>query len=73
MEIFKISEVPASVPLPAALPLFATGFGVMGLFGWQKAEARGCLRLVDLSLWFGETATNGGLSFLCCLRRQVVA
>lgn len=30
------------VPLPAALPLFATGLGVMGLFGWRrkrKAEA----------------------------------
>jgi hypothetical protein len=23
-------------PLPAALPLFVTGLGVMGLFGWRK-------------------------------------
>jgi hypothetical protein len=23
-------------PLPAALPLFATGLGVVGLFGWRK-------------------------------------
>jgi hypothetical protein len=23
-------------PLPAALPLFATGLGAMGLFGWRK-------------------------------------
>jgi hypothetical protein len=33
---------PASTPLPAALPLFATGLGAMGLFGWRrkrKAEA----------------------------------
>ena len=27
---------PAATPLPAALPLFATGLGVMGLFGWRK-------------------------------------
>jgi len=23
-------------PLPAALPLFATGLGAMGLFGWRR-------------------------------------
>jgi hypothetical protein len=27
---------PASTPLPAALPLFASGLGVMGLFGWRR-------------------------------------
>jgi hypothetical protein len=27
---------PAVTPLPAALPLFATGLGVMGLLGWQR-------------------------------------
>ncbi len=26
----------AETPLPAALPLFGTGLGVMGLFGWWK-------------------------------------
>jgi len=26
----------APVPLPAALPLFATGLGVMGLLGWRR-------------------------------------
>ena len=26
----------APTPLPAALPLFATGLGVMGLFGWRR-------------------------------------
>jgi hypothetical protein len=26
----------AAAPLPAALPLFATGLGAMGLFGWRK-------------------------------------
>jgi hypothetical protein len=25
-----------TTPLPAALPLFATGFGAMGLFGWRR-------------------------------------
>ena len=33
----------SAVPLPAALPLYATGVGLMGLFGWwrrRKAAAR---------------------------------
>jgi hypothetical protein len=25
-----------STPLPAALPLFAAGFGAVGLFGWRR-------------------------------------
>jgi hypothetical protein len=28
--------VPASTPLPAALPLFATGLGALGLLGWRR-------------------------------------
>src|SRR5580704_18103691 len=35
----QITEASASLtgtPLPAALPLFATGLGVMGLFGWSR-------------------------------------
>jgi len=27
------------VPLPAALPLFATGLGALGLLGWRRKEA----------------------------------
>jgi len=27
---------PAATPLPAALPLFATGLGALGLFGWRR-------------------------------------
>ncbi len=29
-------EVVATTPLPAALPLFATGLGAMGLLGWRR-------------------------------------
>jgi hypothetical protein len=29
-------EVRAATPLPAALPLFATGIGGLGLFGWRR-------------------------------------
>jgi hypothetical protein len=29
-------ESPTPTPLPAALPLFATGLGAMGLFGWWR-------------------------------------
>jgi len=37
-----VSNVPTATPLPAALPLFATGLGAMGLLGWlrkRKAQA----------------------------------
>jgi hypothetical protein len=30
------SVVPTASPLPAALPLFATGLGAIGLFGWRR-------------------------------------
>jgi len=29
-------EPASATPLPAALPLFATGLGAMGLFGWRR-------------------------------------
>ena len=32
---FSLTPVSAT-PLPAALPLFATGLGAMGLFGWRR-------------------------------------
>jgi hypothetical protein len=28
----------SGTPLPAALPLFATGLSVMGLFGWRRRK-----------------------------------
>ena len=31
-----ISDAEAMVPLPAALPLFATGIGGLGLLGWRR-------------------------------------
>jgi hypothetical protein len=33
---FSNIDVVASTPLPAALPLFVTGLGAMGLFGWRR-------------------------------------
>ena len=38
---FHAFETAAATPLPAALPLFATGLGAIGLFGWRrKRKAR---------------------------------
>lgn len=34
--IYDLSFAPAATPLPAALPLFATGLGALGLFGWRR-------------------------------------
>jgi hypothetical protein len=33
-------EAQSSVPLPAALPLFATGLGGLGLLGWRRKRKR---------------------------------
>jgi hypothetical protein len=32
----SIVVTPTATPLPAALPLFASGLGVMGLLGWRR-------------------------------------
>ena len=33
---FTNTTPPSPTPLPAALPLFATGLGAMGLLGWRR-------------------------------------
>jgi hypothetical protein len=32
----SVTDTVSTTPLPAALPLFATGLGAMGLFGWRR-------------------------------------
>jgi hypothetical protein len=32
----SLSVAPSETPLPAALPLFATGLGALGLLGWRR-------------------------------------
>jgi hypothetical protein len=37
LAVSGLAEVPPSeTPLPAALPLFATGLGALGLLGWRR-------------------------------------
>lgn len=33
---FAINGTVTTTPLPAALPLFATGLGALGLLGWRR-------------------------------------
>ena len=34
--VFDVTLASSSTPLPAALPLFATGLGALGLLGWRR-------------------------------------
>jgi hypothetical protein len=36
LQSFTLVDPPALTPLPAALPLFATGIGGLGLLGWRR-------------------------------------
>jgi hypothetical protein len=36
-----ITYTPNPTPVPAALPLFASGLGAMGLFGWRRKRKNG--------------------------------
>jgi len=38
--IFEDTPAPTSTPLPAALPLFATGLGAMGLLRWKRKRKK---------------------------------
>jgi hypothetical protein len=37
---------PAATPLPAALPLFSTGLGALGLLGWRRKRKNAALAAV---------------------------
>jgi hypothetical protein len=37
---FNLTADTAATPLPAALPLFASGLGALVLFGWRKKRKR---------------------------------
>lgn len=37
------TSVPNTVPLPAALPLFASGLGALGLLGWRRKRKNAAL------------------------------
>jgi hypothetical protein len=39
-----------ATPLPAALPLFATGLGALGLLGWRRRSKT----LGDITQWLAE-------------------
>jgi len=37
--VYAYTPTPVTTPLPAALPLFATGIGAMGLLGWRRKRS----------------------------------
>jgi hypothetical protein len=43
-ERFGVQAIGNATPLPAALPLFATGLGALGLLGWRRKRATRLLR-----------------------------
>jgi len=36
----SVNGITSETPLPAALPLFATGLGALGLFGWRRRKVK---------------------------------
>ena len=49
-------------PLPAALPLFATGLGALGLLGWRRKRKAASSRLIKKFDRISERPPRGGLS-----------
>jgi hypothetical protein len=41
--VFNVATTPAITPLAAALPLFATGLGALGLLGWRRKKKAAAL------------------------------
>jgi hypothetical protein len=52
----------SEAPLPAALPLFATGLGALGLIGWRRKRKAAVDQNARLN--FGETASLAVFLFL---------
>jgi len=46
----SVTGYASATPLPAALPLFATGLGVMSLFGWRRKRKGALLRAMVHSI-----------------------
>jgi hypothetical protein len=40
---FQLTGPAATTPIPAALPLFITGLGAMGVFGWRRKRKSGAI------------------------------
>ena len=43
---YQIVAAASAVPLPATLPLFGAGLGLIGVFGWRRRQAHGRLKRV---------------------------
>src|SRR5262249_46386288 len=60
---------PTATPLPAALPLFATGLGVLGLFGGRrKREAPALAACRKKKIFFRKDGRGAVFLFFCTLR-----
>lgn len=62
---FTEISAPTTTPLPAALPLFATGLSAFGLFGWhrkRKNYAASRSRLLETPDPISKVPLRGGLS-----------
>lgn len=53
-----ITAPPSAIPLPAALPLLATGLGALGLFAWPRGSGR--WQSIDPNHQQIERAAHGG-------------